>query len=164
MICGQGSWKRARAGRELIRSQDSLTKIPRAEGKPPSDPERGTRERCVVRRRGGREAESTKEELQLRVRPVSISAPFFALTFLLATVVFLDTVQLASISMFSRLRGLLRPQGIDEEPVEGGYEPIGGGDESPSPLPVGRRTEDDRTVYWCFWGLGAGVLLSWNGQ
>jgi len=44
-----------------------------------------------------------------------------------------------------------------------GYQAVSVGDEAEEERQEsGKRHE--RKVYYCFWALGAGVLLSWNGE
>ena len=52
---------------------------------------------------------------------------------------------------------------------EAGYEVIGGDDHEHDELVLSTeslppRIQDDKRVYQAFWILGAGVLLSWNGE
>lgn len=50
-----------------------------------------------------------------------------------------------------------------ERPDASQYTAISVGDEAgPDPL-LEHARRHGRGVYWCFWVLGAGILLSWNG-
>jgi len=62
-------------------------------------------------------------------------------------------------SMPKTLRAILYPPTDDARPSAAEYEAIGGEEDGP----IERKTGEERGVYWCFWALGAGVLLSWNG-
>jgi hypothetical protein len=57
--------------------------------------------------------------------------------------------------MLSTIRSLLRPRDPRAE-----YEPIG--EASGEDRELSDRAE--RKSFWAFWVLGAGVLLSWNGE
>jgi len=62
--------------------------------------------------------------------------------------------------MLKTLRTVFEATTSDERPITEGYEAIGSTEDG-----ANERSEgDERGVYWCFWALGAGVLLSWNGE
>lgn len=67
------------------------------------------------------------------------------------------------------LRSLARPSERPNDPSNTRYEAIPDS-ESGSPLSASTTARphviigEDREVYWCFWVLGAGVLLGWNGE
>jgi len=63
------------------------------------------------------------------------------------------------VSMLNALRTVILPPIEDARPLSAGYEAIGAEEDGP----VERNKGDEGGVYWCFWVLGAGVLLSWNG-
>ena len=67
-------------------------------------------------------------------------------------------------TVIDTLKSVFLPNRDDVRPPSPGYEPVDTGSEQVE-FPHSRRPKsDDRGVYWCFWALGAGVLLSWNGQ
>lgn len=69
--------------------------------------------------------------------------------------------------MFQRIK---RSLGVRDpgtaRPVTAGYEALDSGDNEDAsggriaPIALG----GDGQMYWSFWALGAGVLLSWNGM
>jgi equilibrative nucleoside transporter 1/2/3 len=69
--------------------------------------------------------------------------------------------------MLDTLRSILGPPQEDVRAPDASYEPIGDDEEDGSVgATAGRptRVDEDKGVYWAFWALGAGVLLSWNGE
>lgn len=64
-----------------------------------------------------------------------------------------------------RLRSLLLPP---DTQAQAGYTPIATDPDAPADLALdterGTRPRQGRDVYLCFWVLGAGVLLPWNGE
>lgn len=56
---------------------------------------------------------------------------------------------------------MLAPSFADLGPIVTGYEAIGDEEEV---IPEPRKRAEEKGVYWSFWLLGAGVLLSWNGE
>ena len=64
--------------------------------------------------------------------------------------------------MWERVRNLLAPVESTHTTPTPGYEPIG--DENGEVRSHASAVKDDAGIYWSFWFLGAGVLLSWNGE
>ena len=66
--------------------------------------------------------------------------------------------------MFKVLESALGPIHDEDTIPDARYEPIDGIDGEDLTNHVQTKKSDERGVYWYFWVLGAGVLLSWNGQ
>lgn len=63
--------------------------------------------------------------------------------------------------MLKTLRTVLISPTEDVRPITSGYEVIGAEEDEPIER---KKGVDERGVYWSFWALGAGVLLSWNRE
>lgn len=70
--------------------------------------------------------------------------------------------------MFKRLQRSFQADPSSQRPSTVGYEAIDSDDATTSHVAGSQSDlaveESGRAVYWCFWALGAGVLLSWNGM
>jgi hypothetical protein len=65
------------------------------------------------------------------------------------------------------LRSVLTAESSTSNHRTAGYQAVSVGDESNTPDTRTRQEttrRHERKVFWCFWALGAGVLLSWNGE
>lgn len=67
--------------------------------------------------------------------------------------------------MLKALRAKLRSSDPSGRPVPPEYQAVSVGDEvGPEPAPSEDPRRHGPRVYWCFWILGAAVLLGWNGE
>ncbi|ORY25751.1 nucleoside transporter-domain-containing protein [Naematelia encephala] len=64
--------------------------------------------------------------------------------------------------MLKSLVSIFKPEADDSRPVSSDYEPVSIGDEAQETSLVRVEDRGGKGVYFCFWVLGAGVLLSWN--